>query len=217
MLVDLNHTIEHGMITYAGLPEPVISDFLSREASRSRYASGTEFHIAGISMVGNTGTYVDAPSHRFESGKDIAGMDLQSVADLSAIILRAAGRRSIEADDVRNLQLRDKALLIHTGWSQHWRTEKYWSNQHPFVARDAAEILARSGVKAVGIDSYSIDDTTDGTRPAHTELLRAGIAIIEHLTNLEALPASGNMRFFAVPPRVRGLSSFPVRAFAIVE
>ena len=217
MLVDLSHTIEHGMITYAGLPEPVISDFLSREASRTRYASGTEFHIAGINMVGNTGTYIDAPSHRFESGKDIAGIDLQSVADLFAIILRATGRRSIEADDVRNLQLRDKALLIHTGWSQHWRTEKYWSNQHPFVTRGAAEVLARSGVKAVGIDSYNIDDATDGTRPAHTELLRAGIPIIEHLTNLEALPASGSMRFFAVPPRVRGLSSFPVRAFAIVE
>jgi len=217
MLVDLSHTIEHGMITYAGLPEPVISDFLSREASRTRYASGTEFHIAGISMVGNTGTYIDAPSHRFESGVDIAGIDLQSVADLSATVLRATDRRSIDADDVRNLQLRGKALLIQTGWSQHWRTEKYWSNQHPFVTRGAAESLARSGVRAVGIDSYNIDDANDGTRPAHTELLRAGILIIEHLTNLEALPSSGGIRFFAVPPRVRGLSSFPVRAFAIVE
>ena len=217
MLVDLSHTIEHGMITFAGLPEPVISDFLSREASRSRYASGTEFHIAGISMVGNTGTYIDAPSHRFESGTDIAGIDLQSIADLSTVLLRATDRKSIEAGDVRDLQLRDKALLIYTGWSQHWRTEKYRSNQHPFVTGGAAEVLARSGVKAVGIDSYSIDDTTGGTRPAHTELLRAGVLIVEHLTNLEALPASGRIRFFAVPPRVRGLSSFPVRAFAIVQ
>jgi len=217
MLVDLSHTIEHGMITYAGLPEPVISDFLSREASRSRYASGTEFHIAGINMVGNTGTYIDAPSHRFESGKDIAAIDLQSVANISAVTLRAIGRRSIEAADIRDLQLRDKALLIHTGWGQHWRTEKYWSNQHPFVTRGAAELLAKSGLKVVGIDSYNIDDATDGTRPAHTELLRAGILIVEHLTNLEALPQSGAIRFFAVPPRVRGLSSFPVRAFAIVD
>ena len=217
MLVDLSHTIEHGMITYAGLPEPVISDFLSREASRSHYAKGTEFHIAGINMVGNTGTYIDAPSHRFQSGKDIAAIDLQSTANISAIILRANDRRSIEAGDVRGLQLRDKALLIHTGWSQHWRTEKYRSHQHPFVTRGAAELLAKSGVKVVGIDSFNIDDTADGTRPAHTELLRAGILIVEHLTNLEALPPSGAIRFFAVPPRVRGLSSFPVRAFAIVE
>lgn len=217
MLIDLSHTIEHGMITYDGLPAPSISDFLSREASRSRYAAGTEFHIARIDMVGNTGTYIDAQSHRFESGKDIAGIDLQSIADLSTIVLRAIDRKSIEADDVRNLQLRDEALLIHTGWSQHWRTEKYWSTQHPFVTRDAAEVLAKSGVKVVGIDSYNIDDTADGTRPAHTELLRAGILIVEHLTNLEALPASGRIRFFAVPPRVAGLSSFPVRAFAIAE
>jgi arylformamidase len=217
MLVDLSHTIEHGMITYAGLPEPVISDFLSREASRSRYAKGTEFHIAGINMVGNTGTYIDAPSHRFESGKDIAAIDLQSIANISALILRAVGSRSVEADDLRTLQLRDKALLIHTGWSQHWRTEKYWSNQHPFVTRGAAELLAKSGVKVVGIDSYNIDDTADGTRPAHTELLRAGILVVEHLTNLDALPASGTIRFFAVPAKVHGLSSFPVRAFAIVD
>ena len=217
MLVDLSHDIEHGMITYAGLPGPVISDVLSREASRSRYAPGTEFHIAKIDMVANTGTYIDAPSHRFESGGDIAAIDLQSIANVPAVILRATGRRSIDAPDVRDLDLRDRALLIHTGWSQHWRNEKYWSNQHPFVTRAAAELLAKSGARVVGIDSYNIDDTSDGARPAHTELLRAGILIIEHLTNLDALPDSEAIRLFAVPPRVRGLGSFPVRAFAIVE
>jgi len=216
MLVDLSHTIEHGMVTYAGLPEPVISDFLSREASRSRYEKGTEFQIGRIDMVANTGTYIDAPSHRFESGKDIAAIELQSIADVPAVIVRATGRRSVEADDVRRLGLRGKALLIHTGWSQHWRTPAYWSNQHPYVTRGAAEILAKSGVRMVGIDSYNIDDTSGTARPAHTELLRAGILIIEHLTNLEALPDSGEIRLFAVPPKVRGLGSFPVRAFAIL-
>jgi len=214
MLVDLSHTIEHGMVTYRGLPAPVISDFLTREASRSRYAGGTEFHIGRIDMVANTGTYLDAPAHRFAEGADIAAIGLDDVANLPAVLIRTAG--PIDANAIRNLDLRGKALLIHTGWSRHWRTETYFNNKHPFVTRAAAEALAKSGVRVVGIDSYNIDDTSDLTRPAHTELLRAGVSIVEHLTNLDALPDSGTFRFFAVPVKVRGLGTFPVRAFAIV-
>lgn len=217
MLVDLSHDIEHGMITYDGLPAPSISDFLSREASRSRYAPGTEFQIGRIDMVGNTSTYIDAPSHRFASGKDFSAIDLDAVADVPAIILRAKGRRSIGADDVRALDLHGKALIIHTGWSEHWRTPRYWSNLHPFIARDAAEKIAKSGARIVGIDSYNIDDTADTSRPAHTELLRAGILIVEHMTNLDALPDSGDIRLFAVPPKLHGLGSFPIRAFALIK
>lgn len=215
MLIDLSHPIEHGMITYAGLPAPVISDFLTRENSRSRYADGTEFHIGRIDMVANTGTYLDTPSHRFENGADISMIPLEAVAGLQAVMLRASGR-SIDAAAVADVDLRGKAVLIHTGWSRHWRTETYWNNQHPFVSRGAAEKLANSGVRVVGIDSYNIDDTADLTRPAHTILLRAGIFIVEHLTNLESLPDSAAIRFFAVPPKVRGLGTFPVRAFAMV-
>jgi arylformamidase len=215
MLIDLSHPIEHGMITYAGLPAPVISDFLSREGSRSRYAEGTEFQIGRIDMVANTGTYLDAPSHRLENGADISMIPLEAVAGLQAVLLRASGR-SIDAAAVADLDLRGKALLIHTGWSRHWRTETYFNNQHPFVSRGAAGKLANSGVRVVGIDSYNIDDTADLTRPAHTILLRAGIFIVEHLTNLDSLPDSAAIRFFAVPPKVRGLGTFPVRAFAMV-
>ena len=215
MLIDLSHPIEHGMITYAGLPAPVISDFLSRENSRSRYAEGTEFHIGRIDMVANTGTYLDAPSHRFPDGADVSMVPLDAVAGLQAVMLRASGR-SIDGAAVADLDLRGKALLIHTGWSRHWRTETYFNNQHPFVSRGAAEKLANSGVRVVGIDSYNIDDTAELTRPAHTILLRAGIFIVEHLTNLESLPDSAAIRFFAVPPKVRGLGTFPVRAFAMV-
>jgi kynurenine formamidase len=209
MFIDLSHTIEHAMITYAGLPAPAISDFLTRQASRSRYAEGTEFHIGRIDMVANTGTYLDAPSHRFADGADVSMIPLEEVADLRAVVVR-----STDVSVLKGLELRGQALLIHTGWSRHWRTEKYF-NGHPFVTRDTAEVLARSGVRVVGIDSYNIDDTNDRARPAHTELLRAGIYIIEHMTNLEALPQSGEIRFFAVPVKVRGLGSFPVRAFAI--
>ncbi|HEY8165035.1 MAG TPA: cyclase family protein [Gemmatimonadaceae bacterium] len=215
MLIDLSHPIEHGMITYAGLPAPVISDFLTRENSRSRYADGTEFHIGRIDMVANTSTYLDTPSHRFENGADISMIPLEAVAGLQAVMLRASGR-SIDSAAVADVDLRGKALLIHTGWSRHWRTETYFNNQHPFVSRGAAEKLANSGVRVVGIDSYNIDDTADLTRPAHTILLREGIFIVEHLTNLESLPDSTSIRFFAVPPKVRGLGTFPVRAFAMV-
>jgi arylformamidase len=215
MLIDLSHPIEHGMITYAGLPAPAISDFLSREASRSRYAEGTEFQIGRIDMVANTGTYLDAPSHRFADAADVSQIPLDFVANLQTVLVHASGRL-IDAGSVANIDLRGKALLIHTGWSRHWRTETYCNNQHPFVSRGAAEKLADSGVRVVGIDSYNIDDTADLTRPAHTILLRAGIFIVEHLTNLESLPDSGVIRFFAVPPKVRGLGTFPVRAFAMV-
>ena len=214
MLVDLSHTVEHGMVTYQGLPAPVISDFLSRQASRLRYAGGTEFHIGRIDMVANTGTYLDAPAHRFAEGADVAAIELDQVADLPAVLIRTAG--PIEPNAIQNLDLRGKALLIHTGWSRHWRTDTYFNNKHPFVTRGAAEVMAKSGVRVVGIDSYNIDDTSDLRRPAHTELLRAGVLIVEHLTNLDALPDSGAIRFFAVPVKVRGLGTFPVRAFAMV-
>ena len=215
MLIDLSHPIENGMITYAGLPAPVVSDFLTREASRARYAAGTEFHIGRIDMVANTGTYLDAPSHRFAEAGDVSRIPLDAVAGLDTVILRSS-ERSIDAASVANLDLRGKALLMQTGWSRHWRTETYFNNQHPFVTREAAEKIASSGVRIVGIDSYNIDDTGDLSRPAHTILLRAGIFIVEHLTNLESLPKAGAVRFFAVPPKVQGLGTFPVRAFAMV-
>ena len=164
-------------------------------------------------MVANTGTYIDSPAHRFADGADIAAINLEQVSNLSTVVLRAVGQRSIEKIPAG---LNEKALLIHTGWSRHWRNEKYWSNEHPFVTRRAAEALAKSGVRLVGIDSYNIDDTADLTRPAHTVLLHAGVFIVEHLTNLESLPDSGEIRFFAVPPKVAGLGTFPVRAFAMV-
>jgi kynurenine formamidase len=207
MIVDLSHAIEHGMVTYHGLPAPAISEFLSREASRAHYSGGTEFSIGRIDMVANTGTYVDAPFHRYAEGVDLAALPLESLADLPGVVVRGP------LDDV---DVRGKAVLIHTGWDRHWRTERYWSGEHPFLSRAAAERLIAGGAVFAGIDSYNIDNTKDGTRPAHTLLLGAGIPICEHMTNLAALPSSG-FRFFAVPVKVRGLGSFPVRAFAITR
>ena len=214
-IVDLSHVIEHGMTTYKGLPGPHICDFWEREGTAGNYDDGSTFQIGRIDMVANTGTYLDTPSHRFADGSDVSMIPLDAVAGIPALLLRAKGR-SIDANAIAGHDLRGKALLIHTGWSQHWRTETYFNNQHPFVSRDAAEKLARSGVRLVGIDSYNIDDTADQSRPAHTLLLGAGIYIVEHLTNLESLPDLGPIHFFAVPAKVRGLGTFPVRAFAMV-
>jgi kynurenine formamidase len=215
-LVDLSHEIEHGMVTYPGLAAPVISDWLSRDASRARYAPGTTFQIGKIEMIANTGTYIDAPFHRQPGGADIAAYRLEAIADLDGLVVRATARSesALSATIFRGMDVRRKAVLVHTGWDAHWRTPAYGSG-HPFLTRDAAEYLIGAGAALVGIDSLNIDDTADGARPAHTLLLGAGIPIVEHMTNLSAVPDAG-FRFFAVPPRVKGMGSFPVRAFAQV-
>lgn len=212
-LVDLSHAVEHGLVTYPGLPAPAISDFLGREASRERYGPGTEFQIARIDMVANTGTYVDAPSHRFADGPDLAGLPLESLADLPGVVVDApAGARRIGPAALPARALRGCALLFRTGWSRHFGTPAY-GDGHPFLSAELARELVRREVALVGIDSLNVDDTADGARPVHTALLAARIPIVEHLAHLEALPATG-FRFFAVPVKVRGMGSFPVRAFA---
>jgi kynurenine formamidase len=216
-LVDLSHTVESGMVTYKGLPAPLICDFLSSEASRALYAPGTEFHIGRIDMVANTGTYVDSPFHRYASGKDLAQLPLESLAHLEGVAVAAAPPpgRTIGPDAFRGVPVRGKAVLIRTGWDRRWRTEAYFEG-HPFLTAEGAELLATQGAALVGIDSYNIDDTADELRPAHSILLGAEIPICEYMRNLDSLPARG-FRFSAVPVKVSGLGSFPVRAFAVLE
>ena len=214
-LIDLSHAIADGSVTYPGLPAPRITDYLSREASKARYAPGTTFHIARIEMVGNSGTYVDAPSHRFEGRADLSELRLEQLADLDGLTIDATGAsRIIDGSFFAGRDLRGKAVLVHTGWSRHFGTPAYGEGS-PYLTSAAAELLVQAGAALVGIDSLNIDDTADLARPAHTLLLDASIPIVEHMTNLAALPASG-FRFFAVPPRWRGVASFPVRAFAIL-
>jgi arylformamidase len=217
-LIDLSHVVEHGMVTYRGLPAPIICDYLSREASRAIYAPGTEFQIGRLDMVANTGTYVDAPFHRYASGKDLSELPLESLAELEAIVIRCSAQstRAVEADALARAfartDVRGKAVLVHTGWDRHWRTDRYFEG-HPFLTREAGSALRDRGVALVGIDSFNIDDTADMTRPVHTVLLGAGIPIAEHLCNLAALPDDG-FRFSAVPVKVKGFGTFPVRAYA---
>ncbi|HET7434930.1 MAG TPA: cyclase family protein [Thermoanaerobaculia bacterium] len=213
-LVDLSHTLAHGTITYPGLPAPVITEHLSREASASIYAPGTTFQIAKIEMIANTGTYLDAPSHRHASGADLSALSLEQCANLDGVVIDAGDARSVDADFFRDVEVRGKAVLIRTGWSRHFGTPAY-GNGHPFLTRDGAQHLAFAGAALVGIDSLNIDDTEDKARPAHTLLLGANIPVVEHLTNLEELPLKG-FRFFAVPPKFRNVGTFPVRAFALV-
>ena len=216
-LIDVSHTIEHGMVTYPGLPVPVISDWLSRAASRARYAPGTTFQIGKIELLANTGTYIDAPFHRYDGGKDIADYPLEAVANLEGVVVRATERagRALDEGLFRGRDVKGKAVLVHTGWDVHWRTERY-GDGHPFLTHAAAEHLVAAGAALVGIDSLNIDDATDAARPAHSILLAAGIPIVEHLCGLHQLPDAG-FRFYAVPPRVKGMGSFPVRAFAVLN
>jgi arylformamidase len=212
--IDLSHTIESGMVTYKGLPAPLICDHLSREQSRSIYAPGTEFQIGRIDMVSNTGTYLDTPFHRFADGIDLSGLALESIADLPGMVVRigVSDSRAIDRAQFGAVEVRGRAVLVNTGWDRHWRTDRYFEG-FPFLTEQAAIHLRDAGAVLVGIDSHNIDDTTGGTRPVHTTLLRAGIPIVEHMTNLGALPLRG-FRFTAVPPKVSGMGTFPVRAHA---
>jgi arylformamidase len=216
-LVELNHVIEDGMVTYKGLPAPVICDFLSREASREKYENGTEFQIGQITMVSNTGTYLDTPFHRYADGADLSAIELERVASLPGIVISVdqASGLAIDVDRFVGRAVRGCAVLVHTGWDRHWRTDQYFEN-HPFLTAAAAQWLVDHGAALVGIDSHNIDDTSGGARPVHTILLGAGIPICEHMTGLEQL-APDSFTFHAAPPRVKGMGTFPVRAFAIVD
>jgi arylformamidase len=204
------------MVTYPGLPGPIICDYLSREASRAHYAPGVEFTIGKIEMVGNTGTYLDSPFHRYADGKDLAELPLESLADLEAVVVRVTvgSDRSISREAFDGIEPEGKAVLVQTGWDTHWRTPRYLSG-HPFLDKAAAEWLVDRGVVLVGIDSLNIDDTADPSRPVHSALLGAEVPIVEHLCNLASLPERG-FRFFAVPAKVARFSSWPVRAFGYV-
>jgi arylformamidase len=216
-LIDVSHTVEHGMVTYKGLPAPAICDYLSREASRAHYAPGTEFNIGKIELVANTGTYLDSPFHRYPDGKDLSELPLGSLADLDCLVARipAGAPREIGALPFARSEVRGRAVLVHTGWDRHFRTEQY-SEGHPYLSGALANWLVSAGAVLVGIDSFNIDDTKGGERPVHSALLASEIPIVEHLRGLEALPERG-VRFFAVPVKVRAFGTFPVRAFGLVD
>ncbi|MEV0002411.1 cyclase family protein [Micromonospora sp. NPDC050980] len=218
-LVELSHDITDGLVTLPGWPAPRITDWLTREASRERYAPGVEFHVGRIDMIANTGTYVDTPSHRFADGPDLTGVPLDRLADLPGLVVRVpAGTRAVDRLLLAPYQVAGQAVLLHTGWDAHFGTDRYAAPQAPYLTGDGASWLVEAGAALVGIDSINIDDMTPaaaGERPAHTGLLAAGIPIVEHLTGLDALPPTG-FRFTAAPPRVAGMGTFPVRAFAVV-
>jgi kynurenine formamidase len=213
-LVDLSHVIVDGMTTYKGLPEPHICDFWAREESAARFDDGSTFQIGRIDMVANTGTYVDTPFHRYEDGADLAGIELDQMAALPGIVVRQPWEHglAVGVEKFEGLDVAGKAVLVHTGWDRHWRTDSYFEN-HPFLALEAAEWLVDQGARLVGVDSLNIDDSRTKARPIHTALLGAGVLICEHMTNLGALPDEG-FDFTAAPPKIAGMGSFPVRAFA---
>jgi arylformamidase len=214
--IDLSRTIEDGLVTYKGLPAPVICDYLSREESRKFYEPGTEFQIGRIEMVSNTGTYLDCPFHRYEDGQDLSEMALERLVDLEGVIVRVSHteRSAITEEDFTGVDVKGKAVLVHTGWSEFWNTDRYFTD-HPFLTEQVARYLVEGGAKLVGIDSHNIDDTTGNRRPVHSVLLGAGVLIVEHLSELEKVPEGGFL-FTALPPKFKGVGTFPVRAIASI-
>lgn len=210
-LVDLSHEIEHELTTHPGVPGPRITQHLTFEASRDRYAPGTEFSIGRIDLVSSTGTYLDTPAHRYPDGHDLCGLPLDRCADLPTVVVDGTG--AIGADRVERVSVRGAAVLLRTGWDRYWGTPHYGDPSHPHLTESGATALVAAGAVLVGIDAVNIDASTTGERPAHTTLLGAGVLVVENLTGLAAVPRAG-ARFTAVPPRIRGLWSFPVRAFA---
>ncbi len=204
------------MTTYPGLPGPVITDHLSRAASRSHYDEGVEFQIGRIEMVSNTGTYVDSPWHRWADGVDLAGLPIERLADVDGVLIDAR-TRAVGADELAGRELAGRAVLVRTGWDRFWRTERYGDPIAPHLTPEAAEVLVAAGAAIVGIDSVNIDDISHGSRPVHSALLGAGIPIVEHLTGFDALVAVERFRFSAVPVPVIGMGTFPVRAYAVID
>lgn len=216
-LIDLSHTIEDGMITYKGLPAPLICDYLSHEASRPLY-DDAEFQIGKIEMVANSGTYVDCAFHRFKDGNDLSETSLDKFANIPGVLVKAHYSQGIgiDSDVFRNVDIQGKAVLVQTDWSDFWQTDAYFEN-HPFLTEDAALYLRDKGVKLVGIDSYNIDDTRSKRRPVHSILLKEEILIVEHLRNLKSVPPGREFTFNAVPPKIKGMGSYPVRAYALLK
>jgi kynurenine formamidase len=216
-LIDLSHTVEDGLITYKGLPAPIICDYLSREESRKIYAEGTEFHIGKIEMVANTGTYIDSPFHRFADGHDLSELKLEQLAGLEGVLVRIPTDqgRAIDETCFGGLDVRGKAVLVRTGWARHWKTDQYFEG-HSFLTAGAARALKEAGAVIVGVDTYNIDDTDDMRRPVHTTLLGADIPIVEHMCGMQHIPDGQAFKFFAVPVKVKAFGTFPVRAFAML-
>ncbi len=216
-LIDLSHTIEDGMITYKGLPAPLICDYLSHDDSKSLYEDA-EFQISTIEMVANSGTYIDCPFHRYRDGKDISQTPLEQFANLKGVMVKANYKDEIEIDVERfkGIDVANKAVLVQTNWSEHWQTDTYFEN-HPYLTESAACYLRDHGVKLVGIDSYNIDDTRSKRRPVHSVLLKEEILIVEHLCNLKSIPVDAEFTFNAVPPKIKGAGAYPVRAYALIK
>jgi kynurenine formamidase len=214
--IDLSHIIEDGMVTYKNFPAPIVCDWLSRVDSRSRYEPGTEFQIGKIEMVANTGTYIDSPFHRYADGIDISELALENLAAVECVVIRIDDDvTSIGPDCFNELDFRGKAVLVNTRWDRHWRTDPYFEN-HPHLVEASARRLIEGGAILVGIDSYNIDSVANPSRPVHTLLLGSGVPIIEHMCNLDQVPDTGAL-LTAAPVAVRGMGSFPVRAFATIR
>ena len=220
-IVDLSHVIEAGMVTDPRLPVPVVRDVWTREQSAARYAPGVSFQIASIEFPQNTGTYLDAPFHRHEGLAGVWDYPIERTTDLPGVVIDARavlkqGKPAMGPELLEGVDVEGAAVLFRTGWDAKWGSDEYGGGGHPYLTEACAQALVDRGCVLFGVDALNADDTSDPARPAHTILLRENVAIVENLTNLGELPQHG-FRFHAAPVKAKGLGSFPVRAYAVIE
>jgi kynurenine formamidase len=165
-----------------------------------------------VDVRGRVATCLHAPFHRFEHGDDLSRIPLAAVAGIPGIVVDASAQPGALTLELDEETVRDRAVLIRTGWDERWGTARYWQ-PGPYLAVETLDLLLSGGSALVGVDFWNVDDTADLASQARTRLLRAGVLVVEHLCNLRGLPGEG-FRFFAVPLRIAGGASFPVRAFA---
>jgi arylformamidase len=224
MLVDLSHTFEDGMPGFVmrapdGSSAPFtarVRPFLTHEQSEPFYGGKASFELTEVRFHTSIGTYIDAPRHRFRGMRDISQLRLEELV-LDGVVVPIPGGRPGDAVGLDQMNLpedvADKAVLFRFDWDQYWGNSAY--DRYPYIGLDAIERLIAGRVKLVGVDTINIDNREDPYRPAHTKFLSNDILIVENLTNLSSLPASG-FRFFAVPIKAKDATSMTVRAFAEV-
>lgn len=186
---------------------------LSHAIVPERVGTAVLTNIGEATSRGHAGTCLDSPFHIDAGRADLADLPLQRLVNVPIVMVRAYARREITADHLGDPGLLwGRAVLVHTGWARRWGTPAYRQPGSPHLTPAAIVVLVGANVALVGIDAVAVDDPDD---PARRALLCADIPILEHLTNLDLLPETG-ARLTVLPPPIRGVASFPVRAVAVL-
>ena len=212
--VDLSHAVVDGMPVYPGDPAVRITPATTIGAHG--------YNVLHLHLGSQSGTHVDAPYHFLDDGARIDELPLELFLG-PALVVDVRGKEPREAITWADLAPHaghlgpDRRLVLHTGWDAYWGSERYVA--HPYLAGEAAERLVAAGVRTIGIDALSLDETVPGGEgaggfAAHAAVLGAGGVIVENLCNLAALTTATPV-LSVLPLRLAGADGAPVRAVAL--